>query len=430
MTEAAAPAQGLWAASASVQPVEMPTLYGEASVEIAILGAGFTGLSAALHAVELGCSVAVLEAETIGFGASGRNGGQVNPGVKLDEAALVERFGECGRALHRLGQEAPEFLTELVRRKGLRCQFSRPGLFRLAHNERALTTLRRAASALRACGVAAEDLDAGEMRERVGTARYRGGLYDPRGASVHPLDLVREMARAAVEAGARLFTRSPAISLHHRSGLWRIAAPRGALLARKVLVATNAYSDALVPGLARSLLPVNSFQIATAPLVDRAPPILPGNETVYDSRRLVLYFRNSPDRRVMLGGRASFSSSRTTPEAGADYSVLETVLTGIFPQLRGVPIEYRWTGLVGITFDHLPHYHALSDGLHALVGFNGRGVALAHRAGAWIGRKLAGAPEAIDIPTVPVRPFPFHAFRATALNVGMRWNRIMDLIGR
>lgn len=420
----------LWQSSASVPPFEAPALTEERRVDIAIIGGGFTGLSAALHSAELGASVAVLEAEAIGFGASGRNGGQVNPGVKLDEGGLVARFGELGRGLHRLGQEAPDFLADLVARRGLRCSFERNGLFRLAHSPKALAAVRGAAAGMRQSGIAVEDLEQADVERKVGTRRYLGGLYDPRGASVHPLDLVREMARAATDAGAAIYATSSARSLRREGGHWRVDTPHGALVARKVLVATNAYTDGLIRGLAQSLLPVNSFQIATAPLGELSSRILPGRQMVYDSRRLVLYFQKSRDGRLVLGGRASFSSSRQTSGEVADYSVLKSILTGIFPALRGVPIDYCWTGLVGITFDYLPHYHALPDDLHIAVGFNGRGVALSHRLGAWLGRKLAGRPESFGIPPVPIRAFPFHRWREAMLHAGMQWNRLLDVMGR
>lgn len=429
MTGRAAGIGSLWAASSAVARFDGERLQGELEADIAIIGGGYTGLSAALHAAEIGSSVCVLEAETIGFGASGRNGGQVNPGLKLEEAALSARFGESGRGLYRLGREAPDFLADLVARKRLRCRFERNGLFRLAHNGKALKTVQEAAAAMRKAGIAAEDLDDGEVRRRVGTDRYPGGLFDPRGGSVHPLDLGQELARAAEAAGAAIFTRSPALALGREGGRWRIATPGGTVRSRKVLVATNAYTDGLVPGLARSLLPVNSFQVATEPLGTRGEAILPGGQTVYDSRRLVLYFRRSPDGRLVLGGRASFSSSRTAPDKVADYSTLASVLRGIFPALADLPIAHSWTGLVGITLDHLPHYHALADDLHIMVGYNGRGVALSHRAGAWLGRKLAGKPEPFEIPSMRISAIPFHGWRETILNLGMQWNRVLDVFG-
>jgi glycine/D-amino acid oxidase-like deaminating enzyme len=409
----------LWAATASAAPPPATPLQGEVCVELAIIGGGFTGLSAALHAAEAGANVALLEAQTIGFGASGRNGGQVNPGVKAGEAELAQRFGDAGRTLFRLGQEATEFLGDLVARKKLSCRFERCGLIRLAHNDPALATVRAAAAELTASGVAVEELDAAAVERRVGTRLYPGGYRDPRGCSVHPLDFAHELARVASAAGARLHARSPALSLSNEAGRWRITTPGGALVAKRVLV----------PGLAETLLPVNSFQIATEPL-PAGLAILPGRETVYDSRRLILYFRISPDGRLMLGGRASFSSARSTSTRVADYSVLEQVLAGIFPQVAGIPIAFRWTGLVGITIDYLPHYHVPEQGLHVLVGYNGRGVALATRAGAFLGRKLAGASEAGDLPVVPMQPVPLHRYKATLLNVAMQWNRVLDLFGR
>jgi glycine/D-amino acid oxidase-like deaminating enzyme len=423
-------AKSLWEASATVPPFGTPTLAGDRRVDVAIIGGGFTGLSAALHGAELGASIAVVEAESVGYGASGRNGGQVNPGVKLDEGGLVARFGEPGRGLYRLGQEAPDFLADLVARRGLRCSFERNGLFRLAHSPKALATVREAAEAMRQSGIAVEDLDKADVERLVGTSRYLGGLYDPRGASVHPLDLVRGMARAVTEAGAAIYGESPARSLRREAGYWRVETPQGALIARKVLVATNAYSDGLIPRLAQSLLAVNSFQIATAPLGELAASIIPAKQTVYDSRRLILYFRKSPDGRLVLGGRASFSSSRRTSGKVEDYSVLETILPEIFPALRGLPIEYCWAGLVGITFDSLPHYHTLADDLHVAVGFNGRGVALSHRLGAWLGRKLAGRPESFEIPAVSISTMPLHKWHEPVLHVGMQLNRLLDAIGR
>ena len=185
-----------------------------------------------------------------------------------------------------------------------------------------------------------------------------------------------------------------------------------------------------MPGLARSLLPVNSFQVATAPLPqDLATPILSAGHAAYDSLRLILYFRKSPDGRVVLSGRAS-RSRRLDGRERSDYLVLQSVLHELFPQIRDVAVTHHWTRLVCITPDFLPHYHTPSAGLHVLLGYNGRGVALSIRAGAWLGLKLAGKAQEVEVPVTPIRPLPMHRLRAPFLNAAMHWNRWLDSLGR
>lgn len=424
-------ADSLWRATQAAPPRADPVLDADATADVLVVGGGFCGLSAALHLAEAGRDVVLLEAEEIGFGASGRNGGQVNPGLKFGEPELVEKFGEDGRRFFRMGQEGPDFLAALVARKRLRCGFVRSGLIRLAHNPRAVATLRGAAATLRAQGVPVEDLDAPGVERMVGTRRYPGGLLDLRGASVQPLDLVRELARVAQEAGVRIFCASRAATLRQEGRDWVCGVGRHRVRACTVVVATNAYTDGLIPRLAETVLPVNSFQIATAPLPAALEArLLPGSQTVYDSRRLVLYFRKSADRRMVIGGRATFSGARGVSDRRPDYSVLQGVLHGIFPDLGGVPVEKRWTGLVGITRDFLPHYHRPAEGLHVVLGFNGRGVALANRAGAWLANLVTGAEDACAIPRTAIEPIPLHRFRAPALDIAMRWNRLLDILGR
>jgi sarcosine oxidase len=211
---------------------------------------------------------------------------------------------------------------------------------------------------------------------------------------------------------------------------WEVSTESGRVLADQVVIATNAYSDGLVPGLATSVLPVNSFQIATQPVTGAAGgEILPGGQAVYDSRRLILYFRKTPDSHILLGGRASFSSSRDDKRQAADYDVLARVLHNLFPGLRTVPITYRWTGSVCITPDFLPYYHVPKPNLHIALGFNGRGVAMATRTGAWLARKLTGYDDTGGIPATGIGRIPFHAFRSPVLDAVMRWNHWLDRLG-
>lgn len=423
---------GLWSATAGTCAPIADTFDGDSTAEVAIIGGGFTGLSAGLHLAEGGTNAVLLEASDLGYGASGRNGGQVNPGLKSSLLDLEARYGEDGGRLFRLADTAPDFLDSLVRRHQFACQFRRNGVLRLAHTNAAFTRARVETEALTNRSIPAELLSDEETARRTGTRFYRGGMFDPRGGSVHPLELVHELARAGSAAGLRLHAQSPATELHRDGAGWRIATPSGTLRARQVLVTTNGYSDTLVPGLARSLLPVNSFQIATEPLPNEiASAILPGGETAYDSRRLIVYFRRSPDNRFVYGGRASFSSAREPSSNALDYAAIHRAMIQTFPQLAGVSIPHRWTGLVCVTPDFLPHYHRPAEGLHAVVGFNGRGVALSIHAGAWLASRVMGRDLGdVGMPCTEIRTIPLHRMRAPLLNIAMRSQQLLDWLGR
>lgn len=422
---------GLWADTSQIPRTEHPRLEGEVVADVAVVGGGYTGLSTALHLAEAGASVCVLEAITVGHGASGRNGGQINPGLRASLSDLERKHGAAGADLYRMAQEAPDFLCNLVARHNMSASYERNGAIKLAHSRMAAVGLEAAAHEMQREGIAAELLDQEAVRARVGTGRYLGGLIDPRGGAVHPLDLAREYARVAASFGARIFERSRARSLQRSSGGWRVATDEGVIVARDVVLATNAYSDEVLEGLSRTVLPVNSFQIATEPVdPGLAASILPERQTAHDTRRLILYFRRLDDGRVILGGRASFDSSTATGERKGDYDVLQRVLEDIFPALRGVPITHRWTGLVGITLDGIPHYGQPAPGLHSIVGFNGRGVALTSRAGAWIANRLLGHEDGHTIPILPLSPIPLHSFRRPILDAAMRWHRLLDAVGR
>lgn len=421
--------QGLWASSAAISPPSFGLPVESLDVDVVVIGAGYCGLSAALHLAEAGRSVCVLEANDVGYGASGRNGGQVLPGLKLEQTELVSRFGETGRSLWAMAEGAPEFVARLIARKSLACRFERTGALRLPHNAAARRRVYAAALDLERRGIDARWLNAVETTHVVGSQAYPGALLDMRAGSIHPLEYVRELARVAQAAGVRIHTRTPASRLERTRNGWIVHTKQARFAAGTVLVATNGYTDSLVPGLARTLLPVNSFQIATAPLDEaRLRHLLIGNPCAFETRRMAIYFRKSFDGRLIFGGRASFSS-RQHGAPVADYSVMTRELHARFPSLRDVPIQYRWTGLVCITPDSVPHYHEPEPGLKILVGFNGRGVALATRTGAWVAHRIAGIEDEGNFPVTPIRPIPFHQLRAPALNLAMQYYRVLDAFG-
>jgi len=406
---------------------ELPPLSGNCDVDVAIVGGGYTGLSSALNLAEGGVSVALFEAEQIGFGASGRNGGQVNPGLRADRDDLRKRFGtESGDFMHAVAQSAPDRVFELIARLSLDCEAARSGVFKLAHTAQAFRSLQSTGEALARSGVAVRALNSAQVASELGTERYLGGLLDPRGGSLHALRYARALADAAMRAGAGLYERSPVRSIERAGDGWKLTTPDGVARARHVIVATNGYTDALLPGLRETVLPVNSFQIATEPLSPAlARAILAGGHTAHDTRRLVIYFRKGPEGRFVLGGRASFSSR----PSDKDYAVLSRVLVDIFPQLKDIRLDYSWAGLIGITKDFVPHYHAPAPGLHVLLGYNGRGVAMATTMGQLISAHILGR-EPMRWPVTPIAPIPMHRWREPVLNVVMRYHAMMDRFGR
>jgi len=426
-SEASAMPPSLWAATAP-PALPLPRLKGSLGTEVAVIGAGYTGLSTALHLASAGIECAVIDRHEPGWGASGRNGGQVLPGLRLQRAELRRVFGgERGDRAYETVETAADFLYALVERHGIECDLVRGGSIRLAHTERAMALLRENHAVLVSEGVGSRLLDAEAVAREVGTRLYVGGRLDPRSGTLHPLKYARGLASAALGAGAALYRRSPATALRRDGERWRVTTDAGEILASSVVIATNGYTDGLWPGLAETMLPLNSFQIATAPLAERErAATLPGGACFSDTRRLILYAQRTRDHRLVLGGRASF----TLADRAADYDVLRRVLTGLFPQLSGTRIEYRWVGRVALTRDFIPHLHAPAPGLLIAVGFNGKGVAMTTLMGKIIADHIRPPAEPPAYPLTDIRPIPFHAFRQPALHLAMYYQTLMDRLGR
>ena len=417
----------LWSASVPCwQP--KPRLSGSHLADVAVIGGGYTGCAAALALAERGSNVCLLEAQDIGWGASGRSGGQVNPGLKYEPAELESIYGaEKGAGVVAAVGSVADEVFSLVERHAIACDPVRSGWVQPAPTPRSLQVAASRVREWRARGADLRLLDDEQVAALLGTGKehYCGGLIDMRGGNINPLAYVRGLADAACNAGARLYAGSPVSRLVPSRRQWELFTPNGRVIADKVLICTNGYTDnTLWPNLAQSIVPVVSFQAATAPLPNSlAESILPGRQSVSDLRRLMWYFRIGPQNRLVMGGRAPFRDALRP----ADLHPLKQAITCLYPQLREQPIEFYWSGKVAMTQDHLPHLHELAPGVWTGLGFNGRGIGMGTLFGGLLARLAAGeASSELAFPVVPLVPIRGHAFSRWGAQALIQYYRMRD----
>ncbi|MGX8009313.1 NAD(P)/FAD-dependent oxidoreductase [Mesorhizobium sp. ORM8.1] len=419
----------IWRKPPTATPFQSDLASG-GTFDVVIVGGGFMGLSTALHAARAGLSVQVLDAGAIGQGASGLNGGQVIPGLKYDPEWLLEHFGkERGETLVQFAASTADTVFDVIRDEKLAVPFTRNGWIQAAHTETALKAAANRDRQWRARGADVKLLDQAEIAAMTGAKGYLGGWLDRRAGVIDPLSYTLELARVATSAGARIAEHQKVVKLAKEAGVWRVSTQAGVdLRAKSVVLATNAYTDGLWPGLAQTIVPLHSFQIATAPLPpELASKILPSGQAVSDSRRILVYYRKSPDGRMVLGGRGRMA----LPSSAADWAHCERALARLYPALSGIAIEKRWFGRVAMTPDHLPHLHELEKGLLAVVGCQGRGVGLMSALGKRMASYLAsGDATQLPFPLSPIRPVPFHAFRQIGVAAAITWYRMLDAFER
>lgn len=413
----------LWAATAKPAP-ETPPLTESRRTDVAIVGGGYTGLSAALHLAAAGTEVVLLEAGEPAGAASGLNGGQVIPGLKQDPDELVSIFGpEAGERLVDFVGDTAERVFALILEYSISCDAARNGWLQPVHSKAALATVTRRVEQWQRRGAPVELVDRASTAELLGTDLYLAAALDRRAGGLHPLEYGRGLVRAALGRGAKLFGNSRAIALTQSSGGFRIITDRGPeVSARRVLLCTNAYTDDLWPGLRRTLIAANSFQVATAPLPEElCRTILPRGQVASDTRRLLKYFRRDAAGRLLVGGRGPFRE----PRGPEDFAHVRKAAVELFPAIAGVPFAHQWSGRVALTRDHLPHVHEPIPGLTVCLGYNGRGVALATAMGIALAAHFQDG-TALPFPLVPVRPIPFHGLRRLYVAAVIAYYRVRD----
>lgn len=423
MTEPPLP-RSSWTDTAEPAPAT-PPLAADRRADAVVIGAGFTGLSAALHLAQAGADVVLLEAMEPGYGASGRNGGQVIAGFKHDPEEIVKRFGrDRGEAIATFAGSTPDLVFDLIERHGINCGAKRAGWLQAAHGPAGLKAVESRTRQWAERGAPIEVLDRDETERLTGTRGYVGALLDHRGGTLNPLAYARGLARAGIAAGARIHGQSAVVSVTKTNGHWRVETDRGAVEAERVLLATNAYTGDFWPGLRQSVIPVYSYQVATKPLGGNLRErIMPGGLGLSDTKRMLNYCRQDAKGRLLVGGRGYMKES-IDPN---DFRVIREALERLFPEAGDLELDFCWGGKVALTLDHYPNIGELAPGVSAAIGYNGRGVGMASAVGREMARHLSGMPlEQLPLPVRPIRPLPMHFLRGPALSAFIGFKKMQD----
>jgi glycine/D-amino acid oxidase-like deaminating enzyme len=378
-----------------------------ATVDVAIIGSGYTGLNAALQTARGGRSTLVIDAEDAGWGCSTRNGGQISSSIKPSYEDLARRHGpERAFAIHKEGQRSLEWFGEMIGGERIDCDFGVVGRFHAAHNAAQFDALaKRSANQPKGLEVGVRIIPRTEQHAELGTDRYFGGALYTQHAVVHPARYHQGLLERVVAAGATVIARCPATRIEKDGARFRVTTARGTTSARDVVVATNGYTGTLTPWLRRRVIPIGSYIIATEPLAPEQMARLMPNHRIYsDTRKVVFYYRASPDRkRILFGGRVSHDE--TDPRLSGP--LLHKDLVDIFPELASVRISHSWCGFVAYTFDELMHI-GRHEGVHYAMGYCGSGVGMGSYLGMRVGQQVLGLAEgrtALDDLAFQTRPF-------------------------
>ena len=413
-------------------PPDLPEPVQPKSADVAVVGSGYTGLSAALTVAREGRSVIVFDAEDAGWGCSSRNGGQCGAGLKPGLDGLTRRYGKSrAKAMYGDAMASLEYLVDFIEREQIECDLIRPGRFVGAHTPGKYDEMAHGFEMLnRELGIECYAVPKAEQHGEIGSDLYHGGVVIANHAAVHPARYHRGLLERALSAGVEIAAHTPVTRIERTQTGFEVTTPRGVTAARDVVVATNGYTNtsAILPGFARRVIPIGSYMIATEPLapglIDR---LMPKNRVLNDTRRVVLYWRATPDRtRIVFGGRVALAE--TDPLVSGPR--LHAVMSGIHPELADVKISHSWMGFVAYTFDKLPHL-GVRDGMHYAMGYCGSGVAMGSYLGHKAGLKVLGdADGATAFDDLPLQTRPFYGGKPWFLAGAVAYYRMRDRLAR
>lgn len=398
-------------------------------VDVAVVGAGLTGTSAALHLARKGARVAVFERETVGWGASGRNGGAAVPGMSIGFRDAVARYGfPTAKALYLTYNDAINTVEKLVADEGIDCDFARTGKLNLAAKPAHFDGLRRTHEVLaERMGYETWLVPKQGLRAEIGSDHYHGGMVDPKGAGLHVGKFVRGLAEAAARMGVQIHEKAPVDEVRDGGGRHEVVTPRGRVRAGQVLVATSGYTGRPFRWLQVRLAPVGSFIIVTEPLgPEVADQLLPTRRMASDSKNLLYYFRITPDHRMLFGGRARFAMSDPQSDEKSGR-ILRKAMVTVFPQLSDAGVDYCWGGLVDMSLDRLVHAGE-HNGLYYSVGYSGHGVQMATHMGKQMADYMNGVVDANPWGDISFRRIPGHFGPPWFLPFAGAYYRIKDLV--
>jgi len=404
-------------------------------MDVAIVGAGFTGLSAARTLAKRGAKVAVFETNTVGWGASSRNGGMVLTGMKLGVETLAGRYGmEATRRMYVASLASIDLVEQIIGEEKIDCNFSRCGHLEVACKQSHFDTYARSVEVIaRECNHQLRIVAKNDLSSEIGSDIYYGGMVDEVSAGLNPARYVAGLGRAALNAGAHVVenTRVERIeraSCNGSSG-FQLVTSRGQVFVTEVFIATSGYTSKTTPALQKKIIPIGSFIIATERLPEAlAHELSPRNRMIYDSKHYLYYFRLTPDNRILFGGRAAFFPE-TSNTIRRSAEILRRGMIAVYPQLRDVKVEYAWGGTLDFCFDTMPHAGRI-DGMYYAVGYAGHGVAMATYLGAKIAEQISGSAEENPYANLPFpgAPLALYNGRPWFLPFAGAYYKILDWI--